>query len=241
MVMWYGLAALGAVLTGFSKTGLPGCGILIVPLMAMLFPAKQSVGVLLPMLLVGDLFAVFSYRRHAEWNRLWRLLPWVVAGILGGVLVLRQVDSIQLKPGLGVLVLGLLAVELLRDRFGWSALGNRPWLTMLAGTLAGFSSTVGNVAGPVMSIYLISAGLPKNGFMGTFSWLFLILNSLKVPFYVGLDMISLETLRFNLVVTPLIICGAFVGKRALRWISQQLFNRLLLILAGLAALRLIID
>ena len=91
-----------------------------------------------------------------------------------------------------------------------------------------------------MSIYLISADLPKNGFMATFSWLFLILNALKVPFYVALDMISLETLRFNLVVAPLIICGALVGKRVLRWISQQLFNQLLLILAGLAALRLLI-
>jgi hypothetical protein len=81
---------------------------------------------------------------------------------------------------------------------------------------------------------------PEEWVHGDLFWLFLILKALKVPFYGGLDVIGLETLRFNLVVAPLIICGALAGKRALRWIPQQLFKQLILILAGLAALRLII-
>jgi len=78
------LALLCAALIAFSKTGIAGAGSLAIPLMATIFPAGPSTGILLPILVVGDLFAIGFYRRHAVWKHVLRCLPWAVAGILAG-------------------------------------------------------------------------------------------------------------------------------------------------------------
>jgi hypothetical protein len=233
------LAACSALLVGVSKTGVPGLGILMVPLMAMVFPAKLSVGALLPMLLTGDVFAVAYYRQHAQWRRLLELFPCVLVGIGIGTFVLSRTDSAQLKPFLGYFVLALLALELARKRFGWTTVPNQWWFVVLMGSLAGFATTVGNLAGPVMNIYLISRGLLKNQFMGTTAWYFLIINACKVPIFWKLDMITADTLHFDLVMVPMIVLGALAGKWALPKIPQIFFNSIVLLLAAIAAFILI--
>jgi hypothetical protein len=233
------LAACSALLVGVSKTGVPGLGILMVPLMAMVFPAKLSVGALLPMLLTGDVFAVAYYRQHAQWRRLLELFPCVLVGIGIGTFVLSRTDSAQLKPFLGYFVLALLALELARKRFGWTTVPNQWWFVVLMGSLAGFATTVGNLAGPVMNIYLVSRGLLKNQFMGTTAWYFLIINACKVPIFWKLDMITADTLHFDLVMVPMIVLGALAGKWALPKIPQIFFNSIVLLLAAIAAFILI--
>jgi len=234
------LGCIAALLVGLTKTGVPGLGILIVPLMAMLFPAKQSVGALLLMLIVGDMFAVTYYRRHTQWNKLWGLFPAVMAGIAAGGFTLSRLDSATLKPMLGWLVLGMLALELARKRFGWTEVPHRWWFVVAAGFLAGFTTTVGNLAGPIMSIYLISKGLPKHQFMGTAAAFFCIVNLCKVPVFASLGMITGDTLRFDLMAIPVIVIGAIAGKRILPLIPQKVFNSAVLILAAVAAIRLVL-
>ena len=85
--------AIAAFLTGFSKTGVVGLGVLIVPLMASVFPAKASTGALLPMLIFGDLFAVAWYRQHAQWRILARILPWVLPGLALGDIALKHMSA----------------------------------------------------------------------------------------------------------------------------------------------------
>ncbi|MCD6288714.1 MAG: sulfite exporter TauE/SafE family protein, partial [Candidatus Hydrogenedentes bacterium] len=149
------IGSAAALFVGLTKTGVPGLGILIAPLMVMAFPARQSVGAVLLMLLVGDLFAVGYYRRYTQWNKLWGLFPAVAVGLAAGAAVLSRVDDSALKPMLGWLVLGMLGVELARKRFGWTDVPHKWWFVLIVGFLAGFTTTVGNLAGPVMSIYLI--------------------------------------------------------------------------------------
>ena len=174
-----GLAA--ALLVGLSKTGIPGVAIPAIVFMTEAFAGneKLSVGALLPVLLVGDLFAVGFYRRHAEWNRLGGLFPYVVAGMVPAAVVLLLVADQHFKLVLGWIVLALLGLEVGRQRFGWTGMPGRWWFVAVAGLLAGFGTTVGNAAGPVMSVYLISRGLPKEQFMGTWAWFFLIVNLAK--------------------------------------------------------------
>lgn len=234
------LGFVAAVCVGLTKTGVPGLGILIAPIMAMVFPTHQSVGAVLLMLLVGDLFAVGYYRRYTQWNKLWGLFPAVAVGLAAGAAVLAKIDDATLTPTLGWLVLVMLGLELARKRFGWTEVPHTLWFVVLMGFLAGFTTTVGNLAGPVMSIYLISKGMKKNQFMGTAAWFFFIVNLTKVPVYIHLDMITRETCRFDLMVVPMIVVGALAGKWLLPRISQKIFNATVLILATVAALKLIL-
>jgi uncharacterized membrane protein YfcA len=238
MTMWV-LGIMAALLAGLNKTGLPGCGILAVPLLAMVFPARLSVGALLPILIAADICAVTFYHRHAQWKKLLELFPCVLGGIVIGALVLWQIDDAQLKPALGILVLALVCLEVLRQRSGWNEFPHKPWFVILMGSLAGFATTLGNAAGPIMNIYFISKGFKKNEFMGTVAWYYLIFNCVKIPVYGGLGMITQATLKFDLFMLPAVLAGAFAGRMLLGVIPQKVFNGAVLILAALAALKLL--
>ncbi len=231
---------LSALLTGFSKTSVPGSGILIVPLMAMVFPAKVSVGALLPMLVVGDVFAVAFYRRHAQWNKLWGLFPAVTAGMGLATWALLHVTDTTMKPILGWMVLILIGLELIRRRAQWDHVPHHWAFVVTMGFLAGFATTMGNVAGPIMTVYLLSRGMEKNAFIGTGAWYFLIVNVAKLPIYGSLHMITAATLHFNLLMLPAIILGALAGKWILPRIPQRLFTSTVLVLAAVAAVKLIL-
>jgi len=237
----YLLGFAAALLVGLSKTGVPGVAIPAVLLMTEAFSGneKLSVGALLPVLLVGDVIAVRVYRHHADWKRLWGLFPYVVAGMIPGVAVLLLVEHHHFRFVLGWIVLPLLLMEVTRQWFGWTTTPAGGWFVAAMGLLAGFGTTVGNAAGPVMSVYLISHGLPKERFMGTWAWFFLMANLCKLPIYCTLGMITPTTLTFDLAIVPMVVLGALVGRRLFHVIPQRLFNALVLVLAAIAALRLV--
>ncbi len=236
-------AVLAALLVGFSKTGLPGAAIPAVALMAEAFrdDTRLSVGAMLPILLVGDLLALAYYRRHAHWGRLWELFPYVLVGMVPGYLVLWLTPGDRLRVLLGAIILCLLGVQLARQWFPWHSLPDRRWLIGSTGLLSGFGTTVGNAAGPVMSIYLVSQRLEKQEFLGTAGWFFFLVNSSKIPLYVALGMITPATLRLDAMLVPLVVLGALLGVLVARRIPQKMFNFLVLLLAALAALRLVLD
>jgi len=231
-----------ALLVGVAKTGMPGAAIPAVALMAEAFPeaTKLSVGALLPILIVGDLFAIRYYRRHAQWDRLAELFPYVLAGMVPGYLVLWLTESDALRVLIGAIVLALLALQLARWRFGWEKMPDRWWFVATTGLLAGFGTTVGNAAGPVMSIYLVSKRLDKHEFLGTAAWFFFIVNLSKIPLYLALGMITPATFGFGMTLVPVMAVGAFAGLMLLKRIPQAAFNVTVLGLAGVAALRLVV-
>jgi len=240
----WAVAGVAALLVGFSKTGIAGLGILIVPLMVEVFPAKESVGALLPMLIVGDVFAVVYYRRHAVWGHLVGLLPWVMGGIALGFVALRSMNSDQLKPALGSLVLVLIGLRLVRHRFGdWfeNRLPRAWWFVAGVGVVAGFATMLGNAAGAIMSVYLLAQGLKKREFMGTGAWFYMIVNLVKVPLNVQLGLVSGGSLLFDACVVPAIVVGALVGVRVLPVVPQKVFDRVILVLAAAASVRLIVS
>ncbi|MFC2949727.1 sulfite exporter TauE/SafE family protein [Virgibacillus sediminis] len=236
------IVILCAVFIGFSKSGLPNMVILVVTILMFIFPAKESVGILLPMLMAGDLFAVAYYRRNVVWKYLVSLIPWVLAGILAGYFVLMHINSEQLKPLIGVIVLAMIALHLWREKLGQrfnEMLPTSLWFTSVMGILGGFTTMVGNAAGGVMSVYLLVKGLPKKEFVGTAAWFFLMVNLIKVPFYLQLGLINGSSLAFNLWMVPAIIIGALIGVRILPLIPQQVFARLVLGLAALGGINLL--
>ena len=235
-------AVAAAFLVGFTKTGMPGLGIVIVPMLASVFGGKPAMGVLLPMLFFGDFFAIAYHRRNAQWPILAKLLPWVLGGMALGYLALERATSEQLTTLLAGLVLTLVALKAAQKvGGGWleEHLPRRWWFSALAGMLAGFATTVGNVAGAITGIYFLSMGLKKHGFMGTGAWFYCIVNASKIPLYLNLGLITTQTLAFDVKVAPVIAVGAVIGFLAFKQIPQRWFDRAILILATFAALRLL--
>lgn len=229
-----------AIFLGFSKTGLPGAGILAIPLIASIIPAKASTGLILPMLIIGDIFAVCYYRRHAVWHHLFRMLPYAVAGIFIGYWAMGKVTDNQLRPLIGIIILFMLALNLWRNRKGENIeIPPGKWFPAVMGLSAGITTMMANAAGPIMAIYLLAMRLPKNAFIGTGAWYFLLVNCFKVPFSAGLGLITVDSLKLNLFLAPLIILGSLGGIRAARHIPEKIFNILIQILAAAGAVRLL--
>lgn len=238
-IQWV-VVGFGALVIGISKTGLPGVGIVAIPLFAGVLPARASTGVVLPMLLVADVVAVAWYRHHAAWPHLWRLLPWAVAGVLLGYLALGRMNDRQIRPVIGVIVLAILGLNLLRPRVPWleQQMPRRWWFAAGLGLLAGVTTMLANAAGPIMILYLLAMELPKTAFIGTAAWYFLIMNAFKVPLSAHLGLIHAESLLFNLRLVPLVLAGAGLGLLIVRRIPQKLFETAMQLLAAAGAVHL---
>lgn len=219
--------------------------ILAVVIMATIFSTKESVGIILPMLIVGDIIAVTYYRKSVIWKYLISLIPWVLIGLIIGFFVLWKIESSQLELLIGFIIIGLIGLHIFQSRNGRKPLVyenqhiNRA-LNVSLGILAGFTTMVGNAAGGVMAIYFLSKGLPKNEFVGTGSWFYLTVNLIKVPFNVSIGLITWETLMFNAWMIPVILLGTFAGIKALPIIPQKYFQAIILFLAAAGALKMIL-
>ncbi|MFI0817573.1 sulfite exporter TauE/SafE family protein [Streptomyces sp. NPDC021098] len=244
------LAALAgaALLVGFSKTAVSGANTVSLAVFAAVLPARESTGVLLPLLIVGDVLAVLTYRRHAHWATLWRLLPAVAVGVVAGWVFMLWADDAAVRVSIGAILLFMAAVTVWRRRMAAdAAAADRPAGSAGGrakagsyGALGGFTTMVANAGGPVMSLYLISSGFQKLGFLGTSAWFFFIVNVCKVPFSVGLGLIDGHSLLLDAGLALFVIPGAFLGKLCVDRIDQLLFERLVLAATVLGGLQLLL-
>jgi hypothetical protein len=236
---WF-IAALGALLVGVAKTGITGLSLLFVALFASIMPARRSTGLVLPLLIVGDLVAFATYRRHAQWRHVWRMLPWAALGVVVGALVMGRMDEHMTRITLGVIVVGLSALHLVRRARPAVAEDDHPaWFAPLIGVLAGFTTIVSNAAGPLMVIYLLAMRLPKMEYMGTGAAFFLMLNLFKLPFMLVLGLITSDSLMLNLVLAPAVIAGTILGRWLLGRINQRLFENIALALTVAAGAKML--
>ncbi|MFG0253867.1 MAG: sulfite exporter TauE/SafE family protein [Rhodopirellula sp. JB053] len=232
---------IGAMGIGVSKSGFPGISMLHVVLYAFVFGALESTGVLLPMLVVGDVCAIRFFGREANWIHVRRLLPPTVAGILIGWLMMDRLDAGQFKLIVGGIILALTGVQLTRTfRPGWfDSVPHQTWFAVVLGLLAGVTTMLANAAGPVVALYLLAVALPKWELIGTSAWLFLVLNVLKLPLSFQLGLIHWNTLLIGALMAPAIPLGMLGGRWLVGRVPQKWFNLILLGFTAIAALRLI--
>ena len=167
-------------------------------------------------------------------------MPAAVVGVVIGYFLLDRINSAQLKPIIGIIVLTLLGVNYWRNRsLKEQDIPTQWWFAAVMGLLAGVTTMLANAAGPIMIIYLLAMKLPKQEFIGTGAWYFFLINWFKVPFSANLGLINAETLKINLFCFPIIAAGAIGGIFVLKRIPQKFFNSLIQILAALAACKLI--
>lgn len=233
------LAAVAALVVGISKAGIGGLGMLAVMIFAMIMPAKQATGVVLPLLCFGDIIGAATYRKHAKWAHIWRLFPWTAAGVVIGYFALDRVTEREARAMIGGIVLGLVVMHFVRRRFAGHEAEHGVWFAPMIGVLAGFTTLVANAAGPLMAIYMLSMRLPKMDFVGTGAVFFLILNLFKVPFMVHLGLINAQSFSINLWLAPIVVAGAWFGRKLVMKIEQRTFENIALTLSVVAGLNLL--
>ena len=235
------LAAVAALGIGVSKSGFAGVGLFHVVVFANLFGARESTGIVLPMLIVGDVAAVLGFRQHARWDYVWRMLPPTLVGIVLGRLLIGQLNDVTYRHVIGANILCLTILQLLRmyrtDLF--TEVPHARWFIWSLGLFAGFTTMLANAAGPIIALYLLAVALPKYEFVGTGAWFFLIVNVFKIPFSTSLGLIRPDTLLLNAILAPMTILGLLGGRWLVKRVPQKIFDSLLLIFAALAAARML--
>lgn len=251
----WAVLAVAALTVGFAKTAISGAGAVTVVLFAWVLPARESTGVVLPVLIVGDLLAVIIYRRHADWGMLWRLFPWVAVGTVLGAVFVAYADDELMRIAIGVTLLVLSAGQLLRrppaqgptdqstseSTPGPGTATGRRVLAAGAGVLAGVATMVANAAGAVTSLYFLLSGLPILRFLGTGAWFYLVVNLFKVPFSVGLGLLTWDALLLDLSLVPAVVAGAVAGVVVIKRIDQRRFEQATLTLVVVAAVLLLVN
>ncbi|MEM6814925.1 MAG: sulfite exporter TauE/SafE family protein [Bacteroidota bacterium] len=220
---------------GLSKSGIKGIAMLAVALLALAYEAKASTGLLLPILIGADVFAVMYYHRHADWGHLIRLVPWMAAGVLIGVWVGADLPEDVFKQGMAGVILFSVGFMFWWDRSSKQVPKSRIFAPVM-GLAAGFATMVGNLAGAFSNIYFLAMRLPKNQFIGTAAWLFFMINLFKLPFHIWVwGTITWDSGLISLKIFPSVIVGFIIGVRLVRLIKDDGYRRMILLLTALGA------
>ena len=240
-IQWLTIS-IAALSIGMSKTGVQGIMLMIVPFMAMAFGAKESTGVILPMLCMADIIAVAYYKRIADWKVVAKLLPTAILGFFLAIGVDNMIPNGQFRQLMGWTLMLALIVMIWSEIFGnenrWM---KKWWYAAIFGLLGGFTTMIGNAAGPVMSVYLLSMRKEKMEYIGINAWFFFVVNLLKVPLQAFVwDNITWDSLQLNLVMLPVIGIGSLIGIRIVKLLPEKIFRRFIQIVTIISVILMII-
>ena len=236
----WAMAATAVFLMGVSKAGLKGMSIFNVTLMALAFGSRASTGLFIPLLLVGDVFAVLYYNRHTQWKYILKFIPWMIWGILIGVLIGKDLPETEFKWGMVIVIFLSLGMLVWWDRRKSERVPSHWLFSGSIGILAGICTMIGNLAGAFTNIFFLAMRLPKNEFVGTAAWLFLITNLFKLPFHIWVwHTISEESLAINLRLLPAIFFGLFLGVVLVKKINEKNYKRFILIVTAIGAIAIL--
>lgn len=239
-VEWF-LVMIAAFLIGMGKAGLKGVDMLNVTLMAIVFGGKSSTGIVLPLLSIADIAAVAYYNRHAQWKYFWKLVPWMMVGILLGVFVGKDMNEALFKKIIAGIVLVSIVVIFIMEYRKSKEVPDHPLFTIPTGLAAGFTTMMGNLAGAFANLYFLAMRLSKNDFIGTGAWIFLFMNLFKLPFQIFYwGNITTSTLKVDLVLIPALAAGFWAGLKIVRNINDAQFRKVIIVLTLLGSLLMLL-
>lgn len=236
------VAVIAVLIVGLSKAGLLGSlGMVAVPLLSLVMPARDAAGMMLPVLLAMDAIAVFVYRREVDWRIIAIMMPGAAVGtILGWVLWAFVSDSaVLLFVGVVTLLFILDAILPLRKKLEGLP-PSRPW-GVFWGAFSGFTSFISHTGGPPFQIYVLPQRLPPAIYAGTTAVFFAIVNTAKLIPYFFLGQLNVHNLTLSAMLIPVGVAGVFIGIALVRRISMALFYRVAYWLVFLLALKLVWD
>ena len=232
----FGILFFAMVFIGMSKTGIPGAGMVSVPLVVIIFGSKASTGMILPLLIIADIVAIYHYNRYANWQHLRRLLPLTLFGVIIACVVGNAIDDSLFRNIMAMIIFAALGLML------WQTKGNKItpsdsyWFVAIVGILGGFASMIGNLAGPILALYLLAMRFPKNQFLGTGAWFFLCINIVKMPFHIYVwQTVTLNSVLFGALLIPAIGIGAFIGIKTAKKMPEKVFRYIVITATAVGA------
>lgn len=226
----------GAFILGLAKAGLRGIDMLNVTLMALVFGGKASTGIVLPLLCAADIAAVIYYHRHAQWRHFWKLLPWMAAGILIGVFAGKDMNEVVFRKIMATIIILTVIIMLVMEMIKTENVPTNPLFASGTGLMAGFTTMIGNLAGAFANLYFLAMRLPKNDFIGTSAWIFLVINLFKLPFQVLFwKNITSSSLQIDLLLLPALAIGFFIGLKIVKRIKDHHYRKVVIVLTLIGA------
>lgn len=230
-----------AMFIGMSKTGILNIGTLAIPIFAMLFGARYSTGIVLIMLCFADLVAVIYYRKEFIWHEVKKLLPMAITGLVVALVVGNYVDDKAFRVLISACILVGVGIMLWTNDKP-TEMVNRSWYSPVFGFLMGFSTMIGNAAGPALSVYMLSKRLDKVAFTATAAWFIMILNFTKIPLQLFYwENLSLKGFILNVMALPFILLGGYLGIRLLKIIPEKQFRQVVVAMVIISTLFLLIS
>ena len=224
-----------------GKTGVAGAGMIGIPLLAIVFGGKASAGLILPILIFADFFGVRHYHQHAEWSHLRKLLPYTLIGILIGTVVGDKIDDEVFIFVMAMTIFTSVAIMIWREKAIQPKIPTSLWFVATMGLMGGFTTMVGNLAGPVLALYLLAMQLPKNQFIGTSAWFFLIVNISKVPLHIWVwETIDFNSFMLDVCLIPIIALGAYLGIKIVEIIPEKIYRGLIIVMTAAAAVAMLV-
>lgn len=230
------LILLAAFIIGLSKAGLKGIDMLNVTLMALVFGGKASTGIVLPLLCVADIGAVLYYNRHAQWKYFWKLVPWMAIGILIGVYAGKDLNEDVFRKIMALIIIITAVMMVIMEWKKTDTMPTHPVFTAGTGLVSGFTTMLGNLAGAFSNIYFLAMRLPKNSFIGTAAWVFLVINLFKLPFQVLYwKNITASSLQTDLFLLPALGFGFWAGIKIVARIKDDHYRKVVIVLTLMGA------
>ena len=233
----WGLAMLAAVFIGANRSGVVSIILLTVPIFAYIFGGRDSVGIILPVLVMADITAVISYRRSVRWKELIGILPWALCGVLFAVFIGSKISDANFKIFIAAAVIIVLIFLTVKEIGGKEIkLKSRWYINAGIGILGGFTSMIGNASGPILAVYFISLDLEKKEFVSTKAWFFFMINLLKLPFHIFVwKTISVQSVLFDFTMIPAVLAGTYAGYHLVKILPEKPYRIFVLAATFIAA------
>lgn len=230
------LIALASFIIGLSKAGIKGVDMMNVTLMAIVFGGKASTGVVLPLLCAADVMAVKYYHRHAQWNHFWKLIPWMIVGVLIAVFIGKDLNEDYFRKVMACIIILTVAIMLLLEFKKNIKIPNNKTFAASMGLVSGFTTMLGNLAGAFSNIYFLATRLLKNDFIGTAAWIFLVINFFKLPFQIFVwNNVTADSLKVDLFLLPALIIGFYAGIKIVARIHDDTYRKIIIVLTLIGA------
>ena len=232
----WALILIAAFIIGLSKAGLKGIDMLNVTIMAIVFGGKASTGIVLPLLCVADIGAVLYYNRHAQWKHFWKLVPWMAIGILIGVFAGKDLNEAVFRKIMALIIIVTVAIMIVMEFHKTESIPTNKLFVSGTGLVAGFTTMLGNLAGAFSNIYFLAMRMPKNDFIGTAAWVFLVINLFKLPFQVLYwKNITAASLQTDLLLLPPLALGFWTGLKIVARIKDDNYRKVVIVLTLIGA------
>jgi len=221
-----------------------GFGGIIIPITlgAHFYPMKWMITILVPLILLSNIYIIILHHRHIDWQVLLKkVLPLMFFGLIIGIAIFNWAQGDLLKKLLGILVVSLSLKEL---NFLYRTTKNQTPITKIKSGLYVFSAGIVHgvfaSGGPLLIYVLSKMNLLKSVFRSTLAVVWFTMNILLIMSYIFSGRLNATSLKFSMMCIPSAVLGLLIGEFLHRRVDEKLFKIFVFIILVIAGLSIVI-